>query len=72
MNDKMKNLVIRSLSGAVLGVVVLGAILWSQWSFGALLLVLSLAGMHEFYALCERRGEAPQRVLGLQIGRAHV
>lgn len=68
MNDKMKNLVIRSLSGAVLGVVVLGAILWSQWSFGALLLVLSLAGMHEFYALCERRGEAPQRVLGLLSG----
>ncbi|HCN14159.1 MAG TPA: phosphatidate cytidylyltransferase [Alistipes sp.] len=64
----MKNLVIRSLSGAVLGVVVLGAILWSQWSFGALLLVLSLAGMHEFYALCERRGEAPQRVLGLLSG----
>lgn len=68
MNDKMKNLVIRSLSGAVLGVVVLGAILWSQRSFGALLLVLSLAGMHEFYALCERRGEAPQRVLGLLSG----
>lgn len=68
MNDKMKNLVIRSPSGAVLGVVVLGAILWSQWSFGALLLVLSLAGMHEFYALCERRGEAPQRVLGLLSG----
>lgn len=68
MTDKMKNLVIRSLSGAVLGVVVLGAILWSQWSFGALLLVLTLAGMHEFYALCERRGEAPQRVLGLLSG----
>ena len=68
MNDKMKNLVIRSLSGAVLGVVVLGAILWSQWSFGALLLVRSRAGMHEFYALCERRGEAPQRVLGLLSG----
>lgn len=68
MTDKMKNLVIRSLSGAVLGVVVLGAILWSQWSFGALLLVLTLVGMHEFYALCERRGEAPQRVLGLLSG----
>ena len=24
--------------------------------------------MHEFYALCERRGEAPQRVLGLLSG----
>ncbi|MDE7123332.1 MAG: phosphatidate cytidylyltransferase, partial [Alistipes sp.] len=64
----MKNLAIRSVSGVVLGVVMLGAILWSQWSFGALLAVLTLAGMHEFYALCERRGEAPQRVLGLVAG----
>ena len=38
MNDKMKNLAVRTVSGAVLAVVTLGAILWSQWSFGALLL----------------------------------
>lgn len=68
MNDKMKNLAIRSVSGLILGVVMLGAILWSQWSFGALLAVLTLVGMHEFYALCARRGAAPQRVLGMLAG----
>lgn len=68
MTDKMKNLAIRSVSGVALAVVMLGAILWSQWSFGALLALLTLVGMHEFYALCERRGEAPQRVLGLVAG----
>ncbi len=68
MNDKMKNLAVRSASGAALAAVMLGAILWSQWSFGALLAVLTLVGMHEFYALCERRGAAPQRLLGLLAG----
>ena len=58
MNDKMKNLAVRSASGAALAAVMLGAILWSQWSFGALLAVLTLVGMHEFYALC---AEAPLR-----------
>ena len=29
----MKNLMVRTLSGAVLAVVVLGAVIWSQWSF---------------------------------------
>ena len=37
MNETMKNLVVRTLSGLVLAAVVLGAIVWSQWSFGALL-----------------------------------
>ena len=36
MNETMKNLVVRTLSGLVLAAVVLGAIVWSQWSFGAL------------------------------------
>ena len=40
MSEKMKNLMVRTLSGAVLAVVVLGAVIWSQWSFGALLLSL--------------------------------
>lgn len=68
MNEKMKNLVLRTLSGAVLAAVVLGAIVWSQWSFGLLLAVLLLAGMREFYALASLRGCAPQRFVGLAAG----
>ena len=37
MSEKMKNLWVRTVSGAVLAVVMLGAITWSQWSFGLLL-----------------------------------
>lgn len=64
----MKNLVVRTLSGLVLAAVVLGAIIWSQWSFGALLLVLLVGGMLEFYTLAEKQGNAPQKVVGLVAG----
>ena len=68
MNDKMKNLLIRALSGVGLIVVVLGGIVLSQWSFAAVLLLMIVGGMTEFYALSERQQIAPQRVLGLLMG----
>lgn len=64
----MKNLMVRTLSGLALAVVVLGAVIWSQWSFGALLLVLLVGGMLEFYTLAEKQGNAPQKVVGLVAG----
>ena len=48
--------------------VVLGAVAWSPWSFGALLLLLLVGGMHEFYALAEARGDRPQRLIGMVTG----
>ena len=68
MSEKMKNLGVRTLSGAVLAVVVLGAILWSQWSFGLLLALLLVCGMMEFYSLAGKRGRRPQRFVGLVAG----
>lgn len=68
MSEKMKNLMVRTLSGLALAVVVLGAVIWSQWSFGALLLVLLVGGMLEFYTLAEKQGNAPQKVVGLVAG----
>ncbi len=68
MNDKMKNLVVRTLSGLVLVVLVVGATLWSQWSFGALLALLLVGGLAEFYALAAACGARPQRVIGTIAG----
>lgn len=68
MSEKMKNLVIRSVSGLVLGVVMLGAIAWTQWSYGVLLLAMLIAGMQECYSLCEKQGARPQRLLGTAAG----
>ena len=64
----MKNFWIRTWSGILLAAVVLWAILWTQWSFGVLLLLLLIVGMAEFYALAEKQGNAPQRFLGLVAG----
>lgn len=65
MNNKLKNLMIRAVSGLGLTVVVLGGVLWSQWSLFALLLVMTLGGVMEFYRLAERQQVHPQRALGV-------
>lgn len=68
MNDKLKNLLIRAVSGVGLIVVVLGGIVWSQWSFLAVLTLMLVGGMAEFYNLSSKQGIEPQRGLGLISG----
>ena len=68
MSDKMKNLTVRTISGLILAVVVLGAIAWSQISFGVLIALLIVGGMYEFYELARQRGAEPQRLIGLVSG----
>ena len=70
MSEKMRNLLVRTLSGAVLTIVVVGAVLLSQWSFIALLLVILIGGMWEFYRLARREDTIPLRWLGLAGGVA--
>lgn len=65
---KMKNLMVRTLSGVVLAAVFVGAVLWSQWSFGALLLSILVGGQTEFYRLARGAGISPQRGMGLAVG----
>ena len=64
MNDKLKNLLVRTASGAVLAVLILGAVLWRHESFALLLALLTAGGMLEFYALARRCGSTPQPVIG--------
>lgn len=64
----MKNLVVRTLSGLVLVAVFVGAVLGSQWSFGALLLLILVGGQTEFYKLARETGLSPQRWMGLAVG----
>lgn len=64
----MKNLIMRTLSGLVLAGVVIGAVLGSQWSFGALLLLILIGGQCEFYKLACASGLSPQRWIGLTLG----
>ena len=64
----MKNLRVRTLSGLVLVAVFVGAVLGSQWSFGALLLLILVGGQTEFYKLARETGLSPQRWMGLAVG----
>lgn len=64
----MKNFIIRTLSGAVMLIVLLGSILLSQWSFALLMAVIAIGGMWEFYRLAEKAGYAPMKILGVFTG----
>ena len=64
----MRNLLIRAASGVVLFGIVLGAILWSKWSFAALLMAIIVGGQIEFYRMAQKAGYWPQRAMGVASG----
>lgn len=68
MSDKLKNLVVRTLSGAVLLGVVLAAALLGKYAYGALLLVIVSVGLAEFYRLAKASGTQPQVNMGTFAG----
>lgn len=70
MSEKFKNLLVRTISGAVLLFVVAGALLWSKWSVGALFAVIMLGGLVEFYRLCQTRGFKPMYSIGIATSLA--
>ena len=72
MSDKLKNFIVRGISGVVMFAVVLGAILCSKWTFGALTLIIALGGVWEFYRFAKKAGYAPQSGMGMAATAAIV
>lgn len=70
MSEKFKNLLVRTISGVVLLLVVVGALLWSKWSAGALFAVVMLGGLVEFYRLCRKKGVEPMSSVGVATSLA--
>ncbi len=70
MSGKLLNhtLLVRTLSAAVFVAVVVGAILWSQWSFGALVTLIAAGCLWEFYRLAGNAGTRPQKWFGMILG----
>ncbi len=56
MGSKMRNLAVRTATGVVLAIVMLGAVWHSQWSFGLFLLAITLGGVREFYNMSQAKG----------------
>ena len=70
MSDKLKNLLVRTISGVVLLLVVVGALLWSKWSAAALFAVVMIGGLVEFYRLCRKKGVEPMYSVGVATSLA--
>ena len=70
MSDKLKNLLVRTISGAVLLLVVVGALAWSKWSAGALFALIMVGGLVEFYRLCRKNGVEPMSSVGIATSLA--
>ena len=65
MSDKLQNLLVRGASGVVLFGVVLGAAFLGYWGFGALMLLITVVGVWEFYQLTMAKGAMPQCCMGI-------
>ena len=65
MSDKFKNLLVRTASGVAMLLIFVGAMFWSKWSVGALLAVIMLGGLVEFYRLCRKKGIEPMISVGV-------
>jgi phosphatidate cytidylyltransferase len=65
MSDKLRNLIVRTVSGAVLLAVVFAAAWYGMITYKILLLGIALVGVEEFYRLAARRGAEPQTIMGL-------
>ncbi len=63
-----RNLLIRTLSGAIMLVVVLGAMLASPYSGAILLIMISAGVMFEFYKIARLTGADPLRTYSIAIG----
>ena len=70
MEKKLQDLLVRTISGAVLLLVVVGALVWSKWSAGALFAVIMLGGLVEFYRLCRKKGVKPMYSVGIATSLA--
>lgn len=63
----MKNIYIRSISGAIYVVLILGSILLSKYTFFAFFTVILSYTLYEFYRLCKIGGNQPQVINGIII-----
>jgi len=58
----------RILTGVLGGVIFIGGIWFSDWSFGLIFLALTVLGMLEFYKLLTDKGFQPNHNLGIILG----
>lgn len=63
----MNNLGQRVITGVGFGVVMIASVLFSQWSFACIFLLINILGVFEFYKLVSGNNIHPQRIAGTVI-----
>lgn len=63
----VNNLAKRTITGTIFVIVIIGAVLWNQWLFAALFLLVSLGGILEFIRMARAGGLKPHRSLLLLL-----
>ena len=65
----MKNLIIRTITGAFFVTFVIGSVIWNKWAFAALFLIFSLLGLWEFFKIFKKNLQIGiQKYFGLLFG----
>lgn len=72
MNEKLKNLITRTASGAMMAIVVICALIYSYQTYALLLMAIAIGGVSEFYRMSMAKGYEPQRIIGLSAAFAIV
>lgn len=67
---KLRNLLIRLLSGAIFVAIILGSLYLSLQAFVGVMAVAAVVAMREFYGIAAKTGANPQRGMGLLCGVA--
>ncbi|MFI3328225.1 MAG: phosphatidate cytidylyltransferase [Rikenellaceae bacterium] len=70
MGAKLNNLFVRAASAIVMVAVIVAALWYSQWTFGALLLAITVGGVREFYNMARAKGYEPQVFVGCAMSAA--
>lgn len=68
MNNKLRDILVRAASGAVLVVVLVGGTLLSPSTLVGLLTVIVIGAMSEFYNMASIAGLKPQKAFGVAVG----
>ena len=64
----MSTLIKRSITGLIFITVLISSIVWNEYSFGVLFLIISILGQAEFYRLGKHAEIQPQNVSGIMLG----
>jgi CDP-diglyceride synthetase len=66
----MKNILLRTITGALFVFVIVGSALLDYWAFASVIGLFMILGLWEFYDIINRKGICSNKISGIIIGLA--